>query len=103
MDTPSAAPPEHNVTGQDYSVRAHFRYAGPPIIDAHAHVMLTRPTDPPAGPPPPAGPDGSPEAAALMLGVAAEVGVRRVYTMCPADDIAPLPAAVGDRLGLNGI
>ena len=39
-----AAPPEHNVTGQDFADRRHFRYAGP-IIDVHAHVMRTRPAD----------------------------------------------------------
>ena len=31
--------PEYNVTGQDYGDRRHFRYAGPPIIDIHAHVV----------------------------------------------------------------
>ena len=50
-DTTTAKPPEHNVTGHDYARRGHFRYAGPPIIDYHAHVLRTRPTDPVNGPP----------------------------------------------------
>ena len=45
MET-KAAPPEHNVTGQDYADRRHFRYAGPPVLDVHTHVMRTQPRDP---------------------------------------------------------
>ena len=36
---------EHNVTGLDYQDRRHFRYAGPPLFDVHAHVTATRPPD----------------------------------------------------------
>jgi hypothetical protein len=38
-------PPEHNVTGIDFGERGHLRYAGPPLIDVHAHVVVTRPGD----------------------------------------------------------
>ena len=34
--------PEYNVTGIDYADRRHLHYQGP-IIDFHAHVMITRP------------------------------------------------------------
>ena len=44
--TVTAAPPEHNLTGVDFNDRGHFRYAGPPLIDFHSHVMQTRPGDP---------------------------------------------------------
>jgi predicted TIM-barrel fold metal-dependent hydrolase len=100
---PSAVPlqtPEHNVTGLDFDDRRHFRYAGPPLIDVHAHVMLTRPTHPPelAG----TG-EGSLEQAATMLEVARQFGVGRIYSMCPAEDIAPLRQRFGDLLGFNGL
>ncbi len=102
MSATSTATPEHNVTGVDYADRRHLVYAGPPLIDVHAHVMQTRPTDPPDGPPPSAGPDPSTEQAALMLDVAAEFRVGRVYSMCAVDDIAPLRERFGSRLGFNG-
>jgi len=51
-----AAPPEHNMTGVDFNDRGHLRYAGPPLIDIHSHVMQTRPGDPKDGPPPGSGP-----------------------------------------------
>ena len=102
-DAPAAAPapPEHNVTGQDYGERRHFRYAGPPIIDVHAHVMQTRP-EAKEGQPPPDGEVDTLAQARTMLGVASEFGVGRIYSMCPPDDIAPLRTRFGDRLGFNG-
>src|SRR5437870_1526138 len=95
MSTDATAPPEHNVTGHDYSQRRHFRYSGPPIIDFHCHVMNTRPPDQPELP-------AEFEQAALMLDVATEFGVGPLLTMCPADDIAPLRERFGGRLFFNG-
>jgi predicted TIM-barrel fold metal-dependent hydrolase len=102
---PTAAPveaPEHNVTGIDYGDRRHFRYTGPPLIDIHAHVMLTRPSDPPQGPPVATGPGASSDQAATMLEVAAEFGIERTYSMCLPDDIPALRERFGPRLGFNG-
>ncbi len=96
-----AAAPEHNVTGQDYSDRRHFRYTGP-LIDIHSHVMITRPGDPVNGPPLGTGPGASITQAETMLEVAAEFGIIMTYTMCPADDIPPLRERFGDNLGFNG-
>ncbi|HVS37552.1 MAG TPA: amidohydrolase family protein [Gemmataceae bacterium] len=90
-----SAPPEHNVTGQDFADRRHLHYAGP-IIDVHSHVMRTRP------------PESKDDAewsvaqAETMLHVAAEFGVVQTYTMCPPEDIAPLRQRFGDRLRFNG-
>ena len=50
--------PEYNVTGIDYGERGHFAYSGA-LIDMHAHVMVTRPDDPPNGPPKGFGSGGS--------------------------------------------
>src|SRR5207253_9438772 len=94
--------PEHNMTGVDFSDRKHFRYAGPPIIDIPAHVLQTRPTDPPNGPPIGSGAGASLEAAQTMLEVAHEFGVSRVYSMCFPDDIQPLRERFGSRIGFNG-
>jgi hypothetical protein len=104
MDNAKAAAelPEHNMTGVDFSDRKHFRYTGPPIIDIHAHVLQTRPTDPPDGPPPGTGPGASLEAAEIMLDVAREFGVSRVYSMCYPEDISPLRERFGGRIGFNG-
>lgn len=96
-------PPEHNVTGHDYAQRGHFRYAGPPIIDYHAHVLRTRPTDPVNGPPSGKGPDASMDQAALMLEVGEEFGVVSTFTMCFPDDIPPLRERFGDRLHFIGM
>src|SRR5262245_20969504 len=95
MMTPNE-PPEYNVTGQDYADRRHFRYTGP-LIDAHAHVTLTQPADPPAG-----GTGATTDQARTMLDVAAEFDIVRTYSMCPADDIPALRERFGDRLGFNG-
>jgi predicted TIM-barrel fold metal-dependent hydrolase len=95
-------PPEFNVTGRDYSQRGHFVYAGPPIIDIHSHVTMTSAAETGQGSAGGAGPEGSSDAAALMLDVAAEFGVGRVYSMCPPQDIAPLKKRLGSKLGFNG-
>src|SRR5438067_9372025 len=102
MSITAAAPPEHNVTGQDYADRRHFRYAGPPIIDFHTHVLLTRPTDPPNGPPIGRGPGASIAQAETMLEVAREFNIERTYTMCMPDDIPVLRERFGKELGFNG-
>jgi predicted TIM-barrel fold metal-dependent hydrolase len=88
--------PEYNATGLNYRDRRHLGYAGPPLIDVHAHVLRTR--SPGEG-------DGAPWAidqARRMLDVAAEFGVRRVYSMCPPEDIPSLRAEFGERLGFIG-
>src|SRR5262245_58733414 len=69
FDPRGLATMEHNVTGQDYDDRRHFRFSGP-IVDIHAHVFQTRPDDPKAGPPLGAGPGASLEQAQTMLEVA---------------------------------
>jgi amidohydrolase family protein len=97
----SAVPPEYNVTGIDYSERGHLRYTGP-ILDVHAHVMITRPGDPTQGPPLGTGPGASLAQAETMLDVAAEFGVGQILTMCAADDIAPLRERFDTRLLFNG-
>src|SRR5947207_114329 len=88
----SLPPIEHNVTGIDFTDHRHLVYAGPPLIDIHAHVTRTRSP----------GPDSPWELgpARTMMEVAAEFGVRRIYTMCPPEDAAPLRQAFGARLGL---
>jgi hypothetical protein len=96
-------PPEYNVTGHDYTQRGHLTYAGPPLIDAHAHVTMTQASDASAGPAGGAGASGSSAQAALLLDVAAEFGVTQVVTMCPPQDIAPLRERFGDRLLFNGM
>ena len=73
---PPANAPEHNVTGIDYRDRRHFRYAGP-LIDYHAHVMQTRPSDPPSGPPTGKGPGASTAQAETMLAVATYADIMR--------------------------
>ncbi len=98
----SAVAPEYNMTGQDYAQRSHLRYAGPPLIDVHAHVMQTRPTDPQSGPPAGTGPGATIRQAEVMLDVAAQFGITRTYSMCPADDIPPLRERFGGQLGFNG-
>jgi predicted TIM-barrel fold metal-dependent hydrolase len=99
MDT---TPPEFNVTGIDYADRRHLRYQGP-IIDFHAHVMVTRPGDPVSGPPTGTGPGASIAQAEVMLEVGAEFGIQQTLTMCPADDIAPLRERFGDQLAFNAM
>jgi predicted TIM-barrel fold metal-dependent hydrolase len=99
--TAAPAAPEYNVTGQDYGDRQHFRYTGP-LIDIHAHVMLTRPGDPPSGPPVGEGPGASSDQAAVMLDAAQEFGVIKTYSMCPPDDMPVLRERFGLRLGFNG-
>jgi hypothetical protein len=88
---------EHNVTGIDYRDRRHFRYAGPPLIDIHAHVMRPRNFDKPD-----VVVEDTLDQARTMLTVAEEFGITRTYSMCPVDDIPLLRDAFGDRLGFNG-
>jgi predicted TIM-barrel fold metal-dependent hydrolase len=96
-------PPEHNVTGIDFGDRSHLTYSGPPLIDVHAHVMQTEPTDSKDGPPPmKRGPETSVEQAGIMLDVAKEFGIVRTYSMCLPEDITPLRERYGDRMGFNG-
>ncbi len=90
--------PEYNVTGQDYQDRRHFRYAGPPLIDVHAHVMRPRNFEKPDEVI-----EDNVNQARAMLAVAEEFGIARTYTMCPPDDIPLLRDAFGDRLGFNGV
>jgi hypothetical protein len=101
MDTTTATAPEHNVTGIDYGERGHFRYPGP-VIDIHAHVVLTRPGDPPNSPPSGTGPGASVVQAETMLEVGQEFGVVRTYSMCYPDDIPVLRERFGRRLSFNG-
>lgn len=92
---------EHNVTGQDFNSREHFKYIGPPIIDIHAHVTLTRPESAEA----PATGDGTAaamNAAELMLATATEFGIGRTFSMCSPQDIAPLRERFGEAIGFNG-
>jgi predicted TIM-barrel fold metal-dependent hydrolase len=95
-------PLEYNVTGIDYAERGHFRYAGPAIIDIHAHVMRTAAGDPRDGPPPVHGPDASSEQAGIMLDVAREFGIGKTLSMCLPEDIPPLRERLGPALGFNG-
>ena len=97
--TPTA--PEHNVIGLDFADRKHFRYTGP-LIDIHAHVMVTRPGDPKNAPPTGEGPGASIAQAETMLAVAEEFGIVRTTSMCLPEDIPPLRARFGDRLHFNG-
>jgi Amidohydrolase len=101
MSTTPLQSAEHNVTGVDYSDRLHFRYTGP-LIDIHAHVMVTRPGDAPGGHPTGMGPGASIEQAEIMLDVAREFGIVKTYSMCYPEDIPPLRERFGDALGFNG-
>ncbi len=92
-----SSPPEHNITGIDYGDRHHFRYAGPPLFDIHAHVMRTKPDAKDAPPSEP-----TLDQAATMLDVAEEFGVARIWSMCPPEDIPPLRERFGQRLHFNG-
>jgi hypothetical protein len=99
--TPTATPPEYNVTGLDYRDRSHLRFPGP-ILDVHAHVMQTKPPEDKDAPS--SGPAGEPslEQAALMLQVADEFGIVQTMSMCPPEDILPLRERFGNRLAFNG-
>jgi hypothetical protein len=104
MNQTSTAPqaaPEYNVTGVDYSDRTHLPYAGP-LIDVHAHVFQTRPSDPKDGPPTFKGPDASLLQAEIMLDVGEEFGIVRTYSMGPPDDIPLLRERFGDRIAFSG-
>jgi predicted TIM-barrel fold metal-dependent hydrolase len=94
------SPPEHNVTGIDYGERGHLCYRGR-LIDVHAHVLSTRPEDPPNGPPRGTGPGASLEQAQTMLDVAEEFGIDQIVTMCFPDDMVPLRERFGERILFN--
>src|SRR5262245_50334084 len=98
----ATTPPEYNVTGMDYAQRDHLRYAGP-IIDIHAHVLLTRPDDPPGGPPKGTGPGASIAQAETMLEVGREFGITHTVTMCFPDDIPMLRERFGEQISFNGM
>jgi hypothetical protein len=98
----AASPPEYNVTGIDYAQRGHLRYAGP-IIDIHAHVLQTRPDDPPGGPPKGSGPGASIAQAETMLAVGREFGITQTVTMCFPDDIPVLRERFSNALLFNGM
>src|SRR5919199_6117672 len=97
-----STPPEHNVTGMDFGERGHFRYAGPPLVDAHAHVMRTRPPEDKGGSAEGAAEEDPLAQAATMLEVAEEFGVGVVWTMCPPEDVPVLRERFGPRLRFNG-
>ena len=99
--TTPEAPPEYNVTGADYSDRGHLHYSGP-IIDVHAHLFQTRPSDPKDGPPSFTGPDPSITQAETMMEVGREFGIVRTYSMNPPDDIPVLRERFGSSIGFNG-
>jgi predicted TIM-barrel fold metal-dependent hydrolase len=90
----ASEPPEYNVTGLDYADRRHFRYTGPPLIDMHAHVTLTKPNEPEHQP--------NLDQADIMLGVAKEFGVGRIMSICAPEDISPLRQRFGNRVGFSG-
>ena len=98
----SQTPSEYNMTGIDYAQRNHLHYHGP-IIDFHAHVMVTRPGDPPNAPPLGHGPGASIEQAETMLEIGREFGIEQTVTMCPVDDITPLRDRFGDQLVFNAM
>jgi hypothetical protein len=109
--TAAPSPPEYNVTGLDYKDRRHFRYAGPPLIDMHAHVTLTFPgvVGAEAPIPRPGNHDtGQPESqpnlgqAEIMFDVAHDFGVGRIVSMCPPEDIPALRERFGERVCFNG-
>lgn len=93
---------EYNVTGHDYSQRSHLAYRGP-ILDFHAHVMVTRPGDPATGLPLTEGPGASSDQAAMMLDVGREFGIAPTISMCPPDDIPILRQRLGDQILFNGM
>src|SRR5262245_41252360 len=89
------APPEHNVTGQDYGERRHLQGAVPPLVDFHAHVTRTTPPNDKSATP-------ALDQAEQMFAVATEFGVEHIVTMCAAEDIAPLRERFGGRLTFSG-
>jgi hypothetical protein len=101
MNSTPAGLPEYNVTGISYADRRHFTYTGP-LIDIHAHVTMTDPSDPTGGFPGGSGRAGSIAQAETMLAIAREFGITRTITMCPPQDIPPLRERFGPVLGFNG-
>lgn len=93
--------PEYNITGVDYTDHRHFTYTGP-VIDIHAHVILTRPGDPPTGPPiGSTGPGVSLRPAEVMLETATDFGVVHTVTMCLPENIPMLRERFGGGLSFN--
>jgi hypothetical protein len=64
--------------------------------------MRTRPGDPWNPKPEELAIEPTLDQAEIMLSIAEEVDVGRIYTMCQPEDIPPLRARFGDRLGFNG-
>ncbi len=95
--------PEYNVTGQDFADRRHLTYAGPPIIDFHAHVTMTSDKDGTSGAAGGSGREGSVAQAELMLEEAVKFGIEKTISMCPVQDIAPLRERFGNALGFNAM
>ena len=93
---------ECNITEIDFADRSHLRFTGP-IIDIHAHLFLTRASDPPTGPPigrgP--GPEASLIAAETMLDVASSFGIVHTVTMCLPEEIPIFQEHFGDKVGFN--
>src|SRR5436309_3609701 len=95
-----SASPEYNVTGLDYANRRHFRYAGPPVVDVHAHVTLIKDAEDASKPK-----DGDPwglDQSEIMFDVARDFGVGRIVSMSPPEDIPALRERFGDRIAFNG-
>ncbi len=101
MTAAPAPAPEYNVIGLDLADRRHFRYAGPPLIDLHCHIMLTHPAQQDGPPKPPFG-IGTTEQAERMIQVGEQFGVERWYSMCPHEDIPFLRERFGTRIRFNG-
>lgn len=102
MNAEVSVPPEFNVTGQDYAERGHFRFEGP-LIDIHAHVMVTRPADQPTGPPSGSGPDASIDQAVALVNIACDFGIVQTLSMCLPDDIPWLRQRLGEAMLFNGV
>ncbi|MFN4261435.1 MAG: amidohydrolase family protein [Gemmataceae bacterium] len=100
MTSTTTPPPEYNQTGIDLYDQTGFRYRGLALIDVHAHVTVTRP--PAAEGQPTAPVESNLEPAERMLDVAQQFGVRKIYSMCPVEDIGVLRERFGDLLAFNG-
>ena len=92
--------PDHNVTGVDYADRGHFRYRGH-LIDIHAHVVLTRATDPPKWSTK-RRTWGNRRSSRVHAGATADFGVLRTYSMCLPEDIPILRERFGEQIAFNG-
>ncbi len=95
--------PEYNMTGIDYANRNHFVSLDFPVIDIHSHVTMTSPSDSAQGPAGGSGLKGSTEHAEKMLRIAEEFGITKTISMCPIDDVEPLKATLGRKIGFNAM